>query len=389
MSIAAENWTPTLLGDVLRFQAGFPFESRWFTSERVTGGRLVRNRDLRANDQVIYYSGPVPDGYSISNGDVLVGMDGEFEPVLWNKGPALLNQRVGRLVLSSDLHGPFIRYALIKPLAALQGATGATTVKHLSHRDVELLTIALPERREQERIADMLLDVDQLLAALDALIAKKRDIATGVRQALLSGTKRIPGFTSDWALRTIAELAYIDPDSVSPEAQFASFNYIALEDVTSGRIVKYTTLAGADAPSRARRSLQKCDVLFGTVRPNLRSHAQYRGGLQNPVASTGFAVLRAKPDVADAGFLLQHALGDVVGSQVARLIAGSNYPAVSSAQVASIEIAAPSLSEQKAIAEVLSDLDAEIDALVARREKTAMIKQGMMDELLTGRTRLV
>ena len=93
--------------------------------------------------------------------------------------------------------------------------------------------------------------------------------------------------------------------------------------------------------------------------------------------------------MADAGFLLQHALGDVVGSQVARLIAGSNYPAVSSAQVASIEIAAPSLSEQKAIAEVLSDLDAEIDALVARREKTAMIKQGMMDELLTGRTRLV
>lgn len=371
MSIAAENWTPTLLGDVLRFQAGFPFESRWFTSERVTGGRLVRNRDLRADDQVIYFSGPVPDGYSISNGDVLVGMDGEFEPVLWNKGPALLNQRVGRLVLSSVLHGPFIRYALIKPLAALQGTTGSTTVKHLSHRDVELLTIALPERREQERIADMLLDVDQLLATLDALIEKKRDVAVGVRQALLSGTKRLPGFTQPWEEYPFSRVLRAVNVSLSKldATEYSSRGALPIVDQGQSRIAGFT-----DKQLTPLNTDNAGLIVFGdhTCAVKYVTHPFVAGadGTKVLAANAGFdpacvAFAMKTFPIASTGYNRHYSLLKERGFKL------------------------PDLVEQHAIAEVLLDLDAEMDALVARRDKTALIKQGMMDELLTGRTRLV
>lgn len=361
----------------------------------------MRNRDLRADDQVIYFSGPVPDGYSISNGDVLVGMDGEFEPVLWNKGPALLNQRVGRLVLSSDVYGPFIRYALIKPLAALQGATGATTVKHLSHRDVELLTIALPERREQERIADMLADADELLAAIDALIAKKRDVAMGVRQALLSGSRRLPGFADEWQAveigkhtRFLRSIAYAR-DQLDERGPVAYLHYGDIHKNPSVR----ADLSKPGAPGieramvRTAEALEHGDLVMVDASEDLAGVGKAVEITAVPtagaVAGLHTIAMRFDPAVFALGFRAYLPFVADFERHLKRLASGTKVMAIQRGHVASAVVNLPSLSEQKAIAEVLSALDAEIVALVARREKTALIKQGMMDELLTGRTRLV
>ncbi|WP_312099748.1 restriction endonuclease subunit S [Corynebacterium dentalis] len=185
------SWDETRLGTVLKFQVGYPFQSSGF-SKSTSGMRLVRNRDLRSNDSVIFFSGVFSEDFVLADGDILVGMDGDFEPIIWRGGPALLNQRVGRLILSRHVNGAYLSYALEKPLLEMQNSTGATTVKHLSHRDVEDLSIPLPRVEEQEAIAQILQDADQEIAALERRLESARSINQGMMQELLTGRTRLP-----------------------------------------------------------------------------------------------------------------------------------------------------------------------------------------------------
>ena len=136
--------------------------------------------------------------------------------------------------------------------------------------------------------------------------------------------------------------------------------------------------------------LRHGDVLMSTVRPNLMAHLLYTGQVANAVCSTGFAVLRTKRNQSDPVFLFAHLFGHVVNKQIEKTLAGSNYPAINSHDVRLLEIPCPpEVDEQTAIATILSDMDAEIAALEAKLSKARQIKQGMMQELLTGRIRLI
>ena len=135
--------------------------------------------------------------------------------------------------------------------------------------------------------------------------------------------------------------------------------------------------------------LREGDILVSTVRPNLKSHLKFSGQFPNAVCSTGFAVVRCALDLADPGYIYAHLFGSLISCQIDKIIAGSNYPAISSSDVRRLELPLPRLEEQTAIASVLSDMDTEIEALEHRRDKTRQIKQGMMQQLLTGRVRLV
>ena len=107
------------------------------------------------------------------------------------------------------------------------------------------------------------------------------------------------------------------------------------------------------------------------------------------VCSTGFAVVRCREGVTHPGYVFSHLFGYSVSQQIDALLTGSNYPAINSGDVRALEIPFPEYAEQTAIASVLSDMDAELAALEQRRDKTRALKQGMMQELLTGRTRLI
>jgi len=185
------EWEVKRLGSVLRFQVGFPFSSTFF-NEACQGIRLVKNRDLKNDDQVFHYSGKYDPEFLVHDGDVLVGMDGDFLPCLWAKGSALLNQRVGRIVPLSGLDRVFAFYYLIKPLKDIENATSSTTVKHLSHGDIEDIENPHPVVQEQIAIATILSEMDAELAALEAKLDKARHLKQGMMQALLTGQIRLP-----------------------------------------------------------------------------------------------------------------------------------------------------------------------------------------------------
>lgn len=178
------------LGNVLRFQVGFPFSSAFF-NEKEKGFRLVKNRDLKTDDQVFHYSGPYDSAFLVKNGDVLVGMDGDFLPCLWKKGMALLNQRVGRIVPLAGLNLQFAYYYLLEPLKEIEIATASTTVKHLSHGDIEGIERSLPTVPEQTAIAEVLSRMDAELATLEQRRDKTRNLKQAMMQELLTGKTRL------------------------------------------------------------------------------------------------------------------------------------------------------------------------------------------------------
>lgn len=272
-------------------------------------------------------------------------------------------------------------------------AASASYGTHMPRADwgvIKGLKVGLPSVEEQAAIATALSDADALIESLDRLIAKKRAIKQAAMQQLLTGQTRLPGFTGEWETKRLGNVAEIDPENLGSNTPADyTFNYISLEQVEEGALLGWSTEKFRTAPSRARRILRGDDILVSTVRPNLKSHLKFDGQFPNAVCSTGFSVVRCDQDSADPGYVYAHLFGNFINRQIDRIIAGSNYPAISSRDVKRLELPLPSLEEQTAIATVLSDMNAEIEALEHRRDKACQIKQGMMQQLLTGRVRLV
>lgn len=272
--------------------------------------------------------------------------------------------------------------------ADLNSGTAQPKINKASCKALEL---TFPEDiREQEAIAEALSDADALIEGLERLIAKKRLIKQGAMQDLLTAKRRLPGFSGEWVETAIQDFAIIDPETLgagTPNDRI--IKYISLEDVNCGALNGWTEMTFAEAPSRARRVLRNNDVLLGTVRPNLQSHHLFTQHGDDWIGSTGFAVLRVRPELCSARYLFELIMSNVIGRQIDELIAGSNYPAISNGDVRKLKVSLPSPDEQEAISEILGDMDAEIQALETRLEKARQVKEGMMQNLLTGRIRLV
>ena len=188
----------------------------------------------------------------------------------------------------------------------------------------------------------------------------------------------------DWDVKSISEIAIVDPENLgsntNPEYEF---KYISLEDVNQGELQNITEIIFRNAPSRARRKVKKNDILVATVRPNLKSHLFIGSDVSDWICSTGFSVLRCNNQI-NSELIYKHFFGSIINHQIENLISGSNYPSINSKEVKALKIPLPpTLTEQKAIATTLSDVDALISSLDKLISKKKAIKLGAMQELLT------
>lgn len=165
----SSRWPRARLKDHAELINGFPFDSSGFNG--TVGVPVIRIRDLLPGNTETLFDGPVPEEVMVRNGDLLIGMDGDFNAVTWRSGPAALNQRLCLLRARSTLDQRFLAYAVPRVLKAINDVTYSTTVKHLSSVDLMNERIPLPAIGEQLGIADFL---DAETARIDALIDKKR-----------------------------------------------------------------------------------------------------------------------------------------------------------------------------------------------------------------------
>ncbi len=192
----------------------------------------------------------------------------------------------------------------------------------------------------------------------------------------------------EWEIKKIGEISNIDPESLCANTNpNYALKYISLEDVDSGKLLNISELIFKNAPSRARRIINKQDILISTVRPNLKSHLLIKHEVKDWICSTGFSVIRCK-ELINPYFIFYHLFFSTINIQINNLISGSNYPAISKKDIELLKIPLPPLHEQTAIANALSDINALIESLEKLITKKRNIKQGTMQQLLTGKKRL-
>lgn len=138
------------LKDLIQIQSGFAFNSKQFNE--YNGFPLIRIRDIKTNSTKTFYTGDYNEAFIVENGDLIIGMDGEFNHTIWNGGKALLNQRVCRIVNYKDCLKNYISYVLTKPLKKIEDDTIAVTVKHISVRQILNIEIPLPPLEIQKEI---------------------------------------------------------------------------------------------------------------------------------------------------------------------------------------------------------------------------------------------
>ena len=159
-----------LLTNVCSIQYGYAFDSSLFSSNQ--GLPLVRIRDVVRGFSETYTTEKYSEDYIVHNGDMLIGMDGEFNMAKWNGGNALLNQRVCKLIPSERINAGYLFYFMPSALKAIEAKTPFVTVKHLSAKELNKVEVPLPPMEEQQQIAKVLDSVSAIIAARKQQLAE-------------------------------------------------------------------------------------------------------------------------------------------------------------------------------------------------------------------------
>mgnify|MGYP001128852215 CR=1 FL=1 len=173
-----ESWGRVLLGDIATIQNGFPFKSSQFTRDE--GMPLIRIRDVGADSSDTNYVGDYDPAFIVKAGDLLIGMDGDFNCARWRGPDGLLNQRVCRVILKSDIYHPkLLDYALPGYLGAINDMTSSVTVKHLSSKSIAEIPLPLPPMDQQKRIVA---EIEKQFSRLDEAVANLKRVKANLKR---------------------------------------------------------------------------------------------------------------------------------------------------------------------------------------------------------------
>jgi len=283
--------------------------------------------------------------------------------------PSCIDNNMTAFVLDADRAD--CRYVYYLLLYTKLGALVATTaLPSLNGKQLSQIAFHLPPLPEQRAIAGALSDVDALIGALDKLIAKKRDLKRAAMQQLLTGQTRLPGFHGEWEVKKIGELMkYERPDKY----------FVKSDNYQDNAKTPVLTANKSFVLGYTNEDFGIYDDLPAIIFDDFTTDSKYVD-FSFKVKSSAIKILKTRSAETNLKFIYERM----------RLV---NFPLGEHkryyiSEFQHVEIPTPKPDEQTAIAEVLSDMDAALAALEQRRDKTRALKQGMMQELLTGRTRL-
>jgi type I restriction enzyme S subunit len=292
----------------------------------------------------------------------------------------------------------------------LQNYVTQTSIAHLPKDKFEAVPIPVPSTKaEQNAIAEALSDADSLIESLEQLLAKKRDLKQGAMQELLTGNRRLQGhqkadarskhteigtIPEDWGVSTIGKLATTSSGTTPPRAMAERYFH-------NGTIPWVKTL---DLNNSSIRSVDEMVTPAALAETSLQLYppgsvlvAMYGG--HNQIGRTG---LLLEPATVNQALTAIRPEGQRLNSEYLLRVLNYNVeywksvasssrkdPNITGKDVQQFPLAVPPLAEQAAIATILADMDAEITVLESNLTKARQLKQGMMQELLTGRIRLI
>ncbi len=374
------SWKHTTLGEVITFQRGYDLPSR----DRKPGNiPIITSSGFAGTHKEARVRGP----------GVVTGRYGTIGEVFY------INEDYwphNTTLYVKDFKGNnplFVSYLL--RTIALQSFSGKSGVPGVNRNDLHEIVLKIPYPTEQVAIATVLNDVDTLLTALDALIAKNRAIKQGVMHELLSGETRLPDFRDKWDTTSLKNVAEIQAGINKPISEMGMGTlYVTVLDLYEGTSIDVCKLGRIrlSVMEIQAKSLLPGDIVFGksSVKRDGIGYPNQFLGCAEPVVFSGFTFrARARHGITNPSFLFQFLRWEKTRHWLIDNSQSSALTNINQSIADNIPVYLPTLAEQIEIAAFLSDMDAEISELEQQREKTRLLKQGMMQELLTGRIRLL
>ena len=391
VGVIPENWNVKQLGELGEALIGLTYKP---SDVRKHGMLVLRSsniqNDVLAFDDNVFVGTDIPERIKVRSGDVLVCVRNGSRNLIGKA--TLLDERTVGMTFGAFMAvyrspiGKLTSYLFQSEILKRQiNEHLGATINQITNKSLNSFRVPVsPLDDERRAIATALSDVDALLGGLDRLIAKKRDLKQAVMQQLLTGQTRLPGFHGEWEVKRLSEIASIRNQKVLPLNVGIDTPCVGLDHIGqgNGRLLECSTAQLSKSP---KYRFFSGDVLFGRLRSYLRKfwHADRDG-----ICTTEIWPLMTDSQQVDSCFL--HA---IVQSdrfiEAASISYGTHMPRADWGVMRNVEVRLPRVREQLAIAEILSDMYAELAALEARRDKTRDLKQAMMQELLTGKTRLV
>lgn len=275
-------------------------------------------------------------------------------------------------------------------------ASEGSTISRLYNGIIESTYIAVPPLAEQHRIAEALSDMDELIASLEKLIAKKKAVKQGAMQELLTGKCRLPGFSGEWEDNKIGKMGFFyNGLSGKKKDDFGhgKARYITFLNVLSNVIIDLQELEYVEVEQEElQNQVNKGDLFFNTS-SETPEEVGMCAALMTDVANIylnsfcfGFRLFNDNHDP----LFLSYLFNSSVGRKIMRILAqGATRYNLSKGSLSDVKVKLPAKAEQTALATALFEMDCEIDALEKRHKKARQIKLGMMQQLLTGKKRLV
>lgn len=407
------SWKLVRVGDIASLLNGYAFASQGFSTSG--GVPLIRIRDLGSKTTEINFVGDFPNQYVVKNGDLLIGMDGDFNVVKWNGGYALLNQRVCKLgsMDASVLCDDFLFHRIIGEIAKINRITAATTVKHLASKDVIRIELQLPPSAEQSKIAEVLSTVDRAIAQTEALIAKQQRIKTGLMQDLLtrgidkhgqlryeathafkdSSLGRIP---VEWEVTALEEVADVSGGKRLPAGHSyaegkTGFVYLRVLDFYN-REIDVDSLVSLEGDTF--QTLQRYEIRDGELCISIAGSLGYVSVLRLRTDMRAILTenaLRIVPgSEIDADYLCMAMNGLAVQTQVEALKGtGGGVPKLALHRVKSLSVAFPKdKMEQERIIGIMTAHAKNALKVNKTLHKLQRLKTALMQDLLTGKVRV-
>lgn len=401
-----DNWREVTLGDhasVLRGGSPRPIEA--YLTKVPDGINWIKIGDVGVGDKYINQTEEriIPEGVSRSRkvfkGDFLLSNSMSFgRPYILNVDGCIHD---GWLVIQEyydSFTTDYLYYALSSQYVLEQYCSMAagSSVLNLNKDIVKKVRILVPPKEEQKKIANALSSIDTLIADLNLAIEKKRQIKEGLMQNLLTGSIRLRGFSGEWQNKTVGEIGFTYSGLTGKgknDFGHGEALYITFLNVLNNPILKTDIFEKVDVKDGERQNKAlKGDLFFNTsseTPEEVGICAMLNEGIENLYLNSfcfGFRLTDPEVDGLYLSYFWRSKLGREIMTTLAQ---GATRYNLSKEYFNKTKILLPPLNLQRHIANILMIAEREIALLEAKREKYNLIKQGMMQNLLTGKTRLI
>lgn len=409
LGVIPEKWTVSTIGAIADVKTG-PFGSALHANDYVQDGTPIITVEHLGETGLTRQNLPKVSAedrrrlsaYSMQEGDIVFSRVGSVDRnayVTAAENGWLFSGRILRLrAKSEELSTRYLGYYFKaeETKERVRGVAVGQTMASLNTKLMNAFKVVLPTVEEQKNIAALLSNMDTLISALEKQISKKKAIKQGTMQELLTGKRRLPGFSGEWRYFNLMKNSKVKARigwQGLKKSEYLDSGYALLvtgTDFDDGRVLwdgcHYVTRSRYEQDRNIQ--LQNNDILI-TKDGSLGKAALVQGLTKPATLNSGIFVIRPLQDAYDPVFVYQILSSFVFKNFLDRLSAGSTIIHLYQKDVGKFEfLLPPTIAEQKAIAEALSEMDADIAALENKLTKYRQVKQGMMQQLLTGKIRL-